>query len=109
MQVLECEAYVDEVEQKDGKTIVYLDKTIFYPQGGGQPYDMGTIAGGDIVFTVVEVRYSEGKVQHIGHFNHDRFMNDETVVCRVDAERRALHTRLHSGGHVLDMAVNELG
>jgi Ser-tRNA(Ala) deacylase AlaX len=109
MQLLECEAYVDEVEQKDDKTIVYLDKTIFYPQGGGQPYDTGTITAGSIVFRVEEVRYSEGVVQHIGQFTGGRFMNDETVVCKVDPERRNLNTRLHSGGHVLDMAVSELG
>ena len=109
MQLLEAEAYVESVEQKDDKTIVYLDKTIFYPQGGGQPYDTGTMTAGNIVFTVEEVRYSEGAVQHIGHFSGGRFMNDETVICKVDAGRRALHTRLHSGGHVLDMAVNELG
>ena len=33
MQQLECEAYVEGVEQKNGKTIVYLDQTVFYPQG----------------------------------------------------------------------------
>lgn len=109
MQLLEAEAYVDAVETIDDKTIVYLDKTIFYPQGGGQPYDTGTMTAGEIAFTVEEVRYSEGAVQHIGHFTGGRFMTDETVVCKVDADRRALHTRLHSGGHVLDMAVNELG
>ena len=109
MQLLECEAYVEEVEQKDDKMIVYVDKTVFYPQGGGQPYDTGTMTAGDIVFTVEEVRYVEGAVQHIGHFSGGRFMTDETVVCKVDADRRALNARLHSGGHVVDMAVSELG
>ena len=109
MQLLECEAYVDKIDQKDGKTIIYLDKTIFYPQGGGQPYDVGTITSGDIVFDVTEVRYNEGMVQHIGVFRNGRFMVDETVACKVDEERRKLNTRLHSGGHLLDMAVNELG
>ncbi len=109
MQLLEAEAYVEDVEQSENKAIVYLDKTVFYPQGGGQPYDTGTISMGDIVFTVEEVRYSEGAVQHIGHFSGGRFMTDETVQLKVDADRRALNTRLHTGGHVLDMAVNELG
>lgn len=109
MQLLEAEAYVESVEQKDNKTIVYLDKTIFYPQGGGQPYDTGTITAGDIIFTVEEVLYADGTVQHIGHFIGGRFMTDETVQLKVDTDRRGLNTRLHSGGHVLDMAVNELG
>jgi len=109
MQKLECGAYVERVEENDGKTTVYLDQTVFYPQGGGQPYDTGTISAGGIDFTVEEVRYADGMVQHIGRFDHGRFMVGEEVKCRVDSERRLLNTRLHSGGHVLDMAVNELG
>ncbi|MEK7471873.1 MAG: alanine--tRNA ligase-related protein [Patescibacteria group bacterium] len=109
MQAFECEAYVEKVEDKDGKTVVYLDQTVFYPQGGGQPYDTGTISSGDIKFVVEEVRYAEGEVLHIGRFEHVRFMEGEQVRCTVDAERRLLNTRLHSAGHVLDMAVNELG
>lgn len=109
MQQLECEAYVEAVEDKDGKVVIYLDKTVFYPQGGGQPYDTGTITAGDIKFIVEQVRYQEDQVLHIGHFEDGQLMVGETVNCKVDAERRLLLTRLHSAGHVLDMAVNELG
>lgn len=109
MSLLQCEAYVESVEMKDGRFIVYLDKTIFYPQGGGQPYDTGRMVAGDIEFKVEEVRYENGLVKHIGVFSGGRFMTDETVICYVDKERRNLHTRLHSGGHILDMAVSELG
>lgn len=109
MQQLECEAFVKSVEQKDGRSVVYLDQTVFYPQGGGQPYDTGTITAGTTKFIVEEVRFADGIVHHIGHFEGQPFMQGEDVKCSVDAERRALHTRLHSGGHVLDMAVNELG
>lgn len=109
MQQLECEAFVETNENKEGRSIVYLDQTVFYPQGGGQPYDTGTITNGQTTFRVEEVRYADGLVQHIGKFEGHPFMQGEDVTCKVDAERRALHTRLHSGGHVVDMAVNELG
>ncbi|MEI6481716.1 MAG: alanine--tRNA ligase-related protein [Candidatus Saccharibacteria bacterium] len=109
MQKLECEAFVERVENKDGKTIVYLDQTVFYPQGGGQPYDTGTITAGSTRFIVEEVRFADGIVHHIGRFEGQPFMKGEDVKCTVDQERRELHTRLHSGGHLLDMAVNELG
>ncbi|MEJ0072953.1 MAG: alanine--tRNA ligase-related protein [Candidatus Saccharibacteria bacterium] len=109
MQQLTCEAYVESVEHVDGKTVVYLDKTVFYPQGGGQPYDQGTIASPDATFFVDEVRFADGKVLHIGNFEGHPFMQGEDVTCTVDGERRQLHARLHSGGHVVDMAVNELG
>jgi Ser-tRNA(Ala) deacylase AlaX len=109
MQLLECSAYVEDVEDKDGKVVVTLDQTVFYPQGGGQPYDNGTISNDNAVFIVEEVRFSEGVVSHIGHFEKGRLMQGEGVTCKVDAERRELNTRLHSGGHVVDTAVNELG
>lgn len=109
MQQLECEAHLEAIEQKDDKTIVYLDQTVFYPQGGGQPYDTGTISADDTKFAVNEVRFLEGRVLHIGHFDSQQFVVGENVKCQVDKERRELHTRLHSAGHVLDMAVSQLG
>ncbi len=109
MQQLECDAYIENIEQKDGKTIVYLDQTVFYPQGGGQPYDTGTITSGSTKFIVEEVRFVDGLVHHIGHFEGHPFMQGEDIKCVVDRERRELNTRVHSGGHLLDMAVNELG
>jgi alanyl-tRNA synthetase len=38
-----CVAKVAEVISEDGRAVVILDQTIYYPQGGGQPYDTGTI------------------------------------------------------------------
>jgi Ser-tRNA(Ala) deacylase AlaX len=109
MQRLTCDAYVERIDHIDGKTIVYLDQTVFYPQGGGQPYDKGTITSPDATFVVEEVRFAEGKVLHIGHFERSTLMQGEDVTCTIESERRQLNTRLHSGGHVVDMAVTELG
>lgn len=109
MQQLSCEANVASVDPIDSKSVVYLEQTVFYPQGGGQPYDTGTITTSDQTFVVEDVRFVDGKVQHIGHFPGKPFKEGESVTCNVNGERRQLHARLHSGGHVLDMAVNELG
>jgi Ser-tRNA(Ala) deacylase AlaX len=84
-----------------------LNETIFYPQGGGQPYDQGTIQNESGKFMVEEVRFVEGVVKHIG--TGHKFQIGEQVSLNVDESRRKLHMRLHSGGHVLDMAVNKLG
>lgn len=104
-----CEAQVVEVKDEDGKTVVILDQTIFYPQGGGQPYDTGTISNGSKKFMVEEVRFVDGIVKHIGKFEGEAFKAGETVICSVDVERRELHTRLHSGGHLVDMGLKQLG
>ncbi|MCW1908363.1 MAG: alanine--tRNA ligase-related protein [Candidatus Saccharibacteria bacterium] len=109
MQALTCDAYVTRSERKDDKQVVYLDQTVFYPQGGGQPFDTGVIATDYTKFVVEEVRYADGEVLHIGHYEGQPFMQGEDVTCAINEERRRLNTRLHSGGHLLDMAVNELG
>ena len=108
MAKLVHEARVESVLEEEGKTIVILNETIFYPQGGGQPYDQGTITSGTTVFKVEEVRFIEGVVRHIGRFEQGSFVNGDTVSLAVDPARRALHARLHSGGHVVDMAVQKL-
>lgn len=109
MQQLNCEAKVEAVEEKDDKMVVYLDQTVFYPQGGGQPYDTGVITSPSATFAVEAVRYEEGRVLHTGHFESGSFTPGEMVTCQVDANRRQLNTRLHSGGHVVDMAIHRLG
>lgn len=106
--LLACEANVEAVLEENGKMIVILDQTVFYPQGGGQPYDTGKITAGENVFMVEEVRFVEGIVRHIGHFESGRFEVGDHVTCAVDPERRNLHTRLHSAGHLVDMAVHAL-
>lgn len=108
-RLTEAEAKVASVEDEDGKSVVYLNATIFYPQGGGQPYDKGVIEGTTGKFKVEEVRYFEGLVKHVGTFEHGTFGKGESVKCFVDKERRELNSRLHSAGHLVDLAVQESG
>lgn len=110
LALLEAPAWVMEVLREDDRDIVLLDQTVFYPQGGGQPYDTGVIESPAGKFLVEEVRFVDGIVRHIGHFEGEnitwkpRFQ----VMCRVDAERRMLHAKIHSAGHLVDKAVAEL-
>ena len=106
--VLEKEARVLEVRNEEGREVVVLDATILYPQGGGQPYDQGVLESVSGKFVVEEVRFVDGVVKHIGKFERGRFGVGEIVNCRVDRERRALNSHLHSGGHVVDLGVTEL-
>lgn len=103
-----CAAIVENIVLENGKDIVYLDQTVFYPQGGGQPYDRGVIRSAQGEFVVEEVRFVDGLVKHIGFFKHGTFQPSDSVECIVDQERRALNTRLHSAGHLVDLAVQEL-
>lgn len=108
MHTLKCDAHVTDIVEEAGKTVIILDQTVFYPQGGGQPYDTGIIKNESGIFRVTEVRFIDGIVKHIGTFEQGSFQIGSTVTCVVDANRRLLHCRLHSAGHVIDMAVSQL-
>lgn len=86
-----------------------LDHTIMYPQGGGQPYDLGRIDQGENMFQVNEVRFRDGIVYHIGEFKNGNFEIEKEVKVSIDEERRRLHARLHTAGHLVDDAIYELG
>lgn len=91
----------------DGRTDVELDRTCFYPRGGGQDWDTGTIRNDAASFPVEEVRLDEyGVVHHIGR---GAVPEGAAVVLEVDAGRRSVNTRLHSAGHIVDLAVERLG
>ena len=102
--VVSCEATVVSVEKtEDGRTDVMLDQTCFYPRGGGQDWDTGTVGDN---FQVGEVRLDEEGIVH--HIGQGGAKPGETVACKVDEKRRTINTRLHSAGHIIDMAVSQL-
>lgn len=87
-----------------------LDQTCFYPRRGGQDWDTGTITSGDGVMHVEEVRLDgEGNVHHIGTMHGTPPAEGAEVLVEVDARRRELNSRIHSAGHLIDLAVDRLG
>ena len=106
--LLETESKVVEVSKDGDRDVVILEETIFYPQGGGQPYDQGVIGSSSIKFLVEEVRFVDGQVKHIGKFEHRSFQIGDLVKCIVDRDRRKLNARIHSAGHLVDKAIFEL-
>jgi len=99
---------MQEVEGKG--TSIILDQTIFYPQGGGQPADQGEIrTKGGARFAVTDVRMIDGVVHHFGNLAQGILVANEEAILTVDPERRQLHARLHSAGHLIDAAVQLVG
>lgn len=97
----------------DQDHVVVTDKTVFHPQGGGQPSDTGTIKTSSSTFNVTAVRTSTtkpGVVFHLGHFNasDQEFGVGAEVEQAIDAEKRLLYSRYHTAGHVLGAAVRHL-
>ena len=79
---------------KKGTYLVTLDRTAFYPEGGGQPADHGTMNGA----AVIDVQ-EQGET--IVHTVSAPFTAGDTVSCAVDAARRRDYTIQHSGEHIL--------
>src|SRR5882757_9514986 len=79
---------------------VALDRTIFYPTGGGQPHDTGTLTWGSESSTVVDVR-KDGTL--VWHTLEGQSMPDAGTVVRteVDWDRRHKLMRTHTALHVL--------
>ncbi|MBI4973593.1 hypothetical protein HZC27_03220 [Candidatus Roizmanbacteria bacterium] len=101
--------FIDITQTEGGKTALVLDQTIFYPQGGGQPYDTGIISQGANEFKVEEVRFKDGIVYHVGNFTRGLIEKGAQVTLTVDEPRRKLNRRNHTAGHLIDIAVKNLG
>ena len=95
----QCSARVTETSP-DG---VVLDRTVFYPLGGGQPGDTGVLRAADgRTWPVVDARKGEaGRILHkLGEGVVAPAVGDE-VEAIIDWERRHLHMRMHTGLHLL--------
>jgi alanyl-tRNA synthetase len=83
----------------DGST-VYLDRTAFYPTSGGQPFDLGSIAG-------VAVREVVDEGDRIAHLLAAPLAAGP-VECSIDWNRRFDHMQQHTGQHLLSAGFEEL-
>lgn len=96
--IKECAAIVEGVA--DGAVI--LDRTIFYPQGGGQPGDTGTITWSGGSAAIVDTRYgSSGAIHHIVQESDALPVIGDEVHIILDWERRYRHMRMHTAMHLL--------
>ena len=100
----ECSATVVGVNERGG---VVLDRTVFYPNGGGQPGDTGvlvwegremevaTTVKGETPDEIVHVPAEDAAVPEVG----------TQVTARLDWDRRYRHMRVHTGLHLLSVVI----
>ncbi|WP_149283444.1 DHHA1 domain-containing protein [Bacillus sp. AY1-10] len=81
---------------KDGNLYVILNEMVFYPTGGGQPHDTGTL-NGIAVLGVEEVD------EEIRHFIAEQ-LHTEEVEGKINWERRFDHMQQHAAQHILSAA-----
>ena len=103
-RLLEFDARViDLSERDDGAIAVMLDRTAFYPTGGGQPNDTGTLGKARVVDCIdMEnagvLHVIQGPTPKVG----------EVVHGRIDSLRRLDHMQQHTGQHILSAAFVKL-
>jgi misacylated tRNA(Ala) deacylase len=101
--LLECQATVLAVE--DGAVV--LDRSVFYPQGGGQAGDSGTLVLADgRSLSIVDTRKHKeraGVILHVAAADADlsALAPGVPVSARIDAAKRLAHMRFHTATHLL--------
>lgn len=97
-----------EAIQNDGKsTRIIMDRTVFFPTGGGQPCDTGTIVTPDgTSVSVIDVQEDKesGIISHtieIDPSEIDALQVGMTVTQKLNEDRRRVNTQRHTGEHIL--------
>jgi misacylated tRNA(Ala) deacylase len=100
--IYQTDAYVREFEAKveaiEGEEFL-LDRTAFYPGGGGQPSDRGSVMRGDVPTPVVDVRKSGGDVWH--RLESGSLNPGDRLHAELDWDRRYTLMRTHTAMHIL--------
>jgi len=101
-RLVECDAVVTGVDERG----VQLDRTVFYPHGGGQAGDRGELVLADgRAIAIADTRKGEtpGEIVHVLANADDRagLAVGATVRARIDPARRRAHMRLHTATHLL--------
>ena len=97
------------VDVGDGTTEVFLDRTPFYAESGGQVGDTGRITGPDGVLEVLDTTFAlTGLRRHACRVVAGEIAVGQTVEASIDRSRRAAIRRHHTATHVLHWALREV-
>jgi alanyl-tRNA synthetase len=101
--------FVESASSENGTIGLILDKSSFYAEAGGQIYDTGTIVSSNGGIIEIENVQLYGQfVLHIGKVIDGTFCVGDSVICKVDYERRGPIASNHTMTHVLNYALREV-
>lgn len=92
--IKEFSAIVVDCEEKDNSYFIVLDKTAFFPEGGGQDADKGTINNAE----VLDVQIKDNIVYHK---LEKPLKTGDTVDCKIDWDTRFSRMQNHTGEHIV--------
>jgi alanyl-tRNA synthetase len=100
---------IEVIPEAAGVWRVVLDQTVFYPMGGGQPTDQGTLSfASGHKGEVYQVLLKDGEIHHYVRMERAPEVG-EKLVGEIDWERRYKNMKVHAAGHVIDFAMHILG
>ncbi len=97
----------DKKEISNGVKII-LDKTVFYPESGGQVGDTGEISKTKNVFEVYNTHKLGKTILHLGKIKHGTLKKGDLVTVTIDTERREGIARNHTATHLLQAALRKV-
>ena len=98
----EFSATVVECREENGRFAVILDRTAFFPEGGGQSADTGKIGNAK----VLDVQ--EDELENIVHYTDTELLSGEEYQCILDFDARFRKMQNHSGEHIVSGLVHRL-
>ncbi len=101
--ITEFNATIIGIEAVNNKTAIILDKSAFFPEGGGQPADTGYIEN-IFIYDVIE---KDGIIYHFTD-NTDLPSPGAAALCKIDAEKRFMRMQSHSGEHIVSGIAHSL-
>ncbi|WP_336326154.1 alanine--tRNA ligase [Halovenus sp. HT40] len=99
------EAVVLDVFEREDEYDVVLDQTMFYPEGGGQPADHGTLSTDDVTADVTDVQRVGNVIVHRADADPGK---GEFVRGQIDSRRRRQHMRHHTATHLVGHAARQI-
>jgi alanyl-tRNA synthetase len=93
---------IKQEQDENGLWYIVLEETAFYPTGGGQPFDTGTINN----VRVLNVEETFGEIRH--YLENPIFVSSGVIDGEINWERRFDHMQQHAGQHILSAAFEEL-
>ena len=94
--------------REDEYVEIFVDRTPFYAESGGQLGDKGFIEGVDFLLEVIDVQKARGGISHIGRLKSGEIKVGESVTLRVDSAVRQASCRNHTATHLLHEALRQV-
>lgn len=105
-----CRAVVTGVRSKDSRDVIACSESVFYPEGGGQPSDVGTVSCADHLYEVTHASDEsiDSDVWHLTDAPEGTFHTGDEVELAIDWDFRFRNMQRHLGEHMLSGTMDTL-